>query len=339
MATWRSIPVALAAATILLTTACGGSGGEKQAGADTPPPSPVQQSPLASPSPVQNDDRDGAAEQMALVDDPKAGFLLTDQTGFVLYRFADDGPDATKSACEGDCAKTWPPVPAEGATLPPGLSPSLKGSIKRADGTDQLTVGGIPLYRYAKDSRPGQVSGDGVGNTWFAGLPEEQVPGLEEAATGLGAGGNDAGAAPSAVAEPGTGAGTGTAAPEAGAEDLAALPGLSVVDDPELGEIVVDAKGRTLYRFTKDTAWPMTTACTGACLDQWKPAAVIDKNDVEGIDPKLVIPFNRPDGKKQQTLDCWPLYWFTGDKPGEINGQGKGGTWFAVAPDGSLVKK
>ncbi|MFJ4827294.1 hypothetical protein ACIP5L_28915 [Streptomyces bacillaris] len=151
--------------------------------------------------------------------------------------------------------------------------------------------------------------------------------------------------------EKGAGAGTGTgtgaggkeadAATEAGAGGggAVALPGLSVAVDPELGEIVVDAKGRTLYRFTKDTAWPMTTACTGACLEKWKPAAVVAKNDVKGIASKLVIPFDRPDGTKQQTLDCWPLYWFTGDKPGEVNGQGVGGTWFAVAPDGSLVGK
>ncbi|MEU6058871.1 hypothetical protein [Streptomyces sp. NPDC047097] len=60
--------------------------------------------------------------------------------------------------------------------------------------------------------------------------------------------------------------------------------------NPERREIVVDAKGRTLYRFTTDTDWPMTTACTGACLEMWKPAALVAKNDVKGIGPKLVIP-------------------------------------------------
>ncbi|MDO0939076.1 hypothetical protein QQY66_47975 [Streptomyces sp. DG2A-72] len=61
---------------------------------------------------------------------------------------------------------------------------------------------------------------------------------------------------------------------------------------------------------------------------------VIDKTDVSGIDPQLVIPFNRPDGTKQKTIDCRPLYWFTGDKaPADTKGQGAGGTWFAVAPD------
>ncbi|MEW2426207.1 SCO0930 family lipoprotein [Streptomyces nigra] len=339
MASWRTLPLVLTTTTVLLATACGGGSEDTSApdASSTPPASPVAQSPVAVPP--GGDPRTGPAAQMALVNDPNIGPLLTDGTGFTLYRFTDDGAKPTTSACNGECAKTWPPVPAEGATLPAGVDPKLKGSIERADGTKQLTIGGIPLYRYAKDAKPGQVSGDGVGNTWFAGLPPEEVPGLDAALAGLpetggdgsGAAGDDTGGG---AAQPGDEAGTGDV-PDA----VASLPGLSVVEDPELGEIVVDAKGRTLYRFTKDTDWPMTSACTGKCLDKWKPAALVDKNDVEGIDPKLVIPFDRPDGKQQQTLDCWPLYWFTGDKPGEINGQGSGGTWFAVAPDGSLVKK
>ncbi|MEU0360386.1 SCO0930 family lipoprotein [Streptomyces cyaneofuscatus] len=328
MATWRSMTVALATATVLLTAGCGGSDAENAASAGSAPSAPAAPESLAASPPAAADSRTGPAGQLALANDPNLGPIVTDSTGFTLYRFTTDGPNPTKSACEGDCAAQWPPVPAEGAVLPAGLDASLAGSVTRADGSRQLTVGGMPMYRFAKDSKPGQVSGDGVGGVWFAGLPEDKVPGLNEAL----------GAEPGGAGVDG-GAGTGEGEEPGAGGDAAALPGLSTVEDPELGEIVVDAKGRTLYRFTKDTDWPMTTACTGECLEKWKPAALVGKNDVKGIDPKLVIPFDRPDGQKQQTLDCWPLYWFTGDKPGEINGQGVGGTWFAVAPDGSLVKK
>ncbi|MFJ9319453.1 SCO0930 family lipoprotein [Streptomyces globisporus] len=325
MATWRSMAVALTTATVLMTAGCGSSDeqGAKGAAATAAPSTPAAQESLAEEPPGGTDSRIGPAGQLALANDPNLGPIVTDSTGFTLYRFTSDGDNPTKSACEGECAKKWPPVPVDGAQLPAGLDAGLLGSVTRADGSKQLALGGLPLYRYADDAKPGQVSGDGVGGVWFAGLPEEKVPGLDAA---LGGGTSDEGAGDAGDTED---VGNGAAAPA----------GLNVVDDPELGEIVADAKGRTLYRFTKDTDWPMTTACTGECLEKWKPAALVDKNDVKGIDPKLVIPFDRPDGKQQQTLDCWPLYWFTGDTPGEINGQGVGGTWFAVAPDGSLVKK
>jgi hypothetical protein len=48
---------------------------------------------------------------------------------------------------------------------------------------------------------------------------------------------------------------------------------LAVAEDAELGEIVRDGEGRTLYRFDNDVAWPMETNCFDDCLDVWKPAA------------------------------------------------------------------
>ncbi len=321
MVSWRTGAVALTAATIMFTSACGGSEGEQSVGGPKQTAA-ANQADLAGNVPGP----DAPAGQLTLTVDPQLGPIVTDATGFTLYRFTRDTAQPPASACEGDCAKLWPPVPAAGATVPQGLAASLLGSLKRPDGIDQLTVAGIPVYRYAKDTKPGQVTGQGVGGTWFATLPEEGLPGLDGVLEAITGGGAQNGG--------GNGGGTG------GTPDSAELPGMSTIKDPKLGEILVDGQGRTLYRFIKDTDWPMTTACTGACLEKWKPAKLIDKNDVRGIDPKLVIPFNRPDGIKQQTIDCWPLYWFTGDKaPGDANGQGSGGTWFAVAPDGTLVKK
>ncbi|MFD9248083.1 SCO0930 family lipoprotein [Streptomyces sp. NPDC059556] len=241
-----------------------------------------------------------ASGPLAVRDDAKLGPLVADAAGFTLYRFDKDTADPSSSACAGDCAKAWPPVPAS-ATEPGGVDAARTGSVKRADGTEQLTIAGWPVYRFAKDTAPGQTNGQGVGGTWFAVTPD----------------GGKAGA--KGAAEP--------------------LPSLSLTDDAKLGAIIRDGKGRTLYRFTKDTAWPMKSACEGACLEKWRPAKLVDLDDVEGIDPKKLIPYTRSDGTKQLTIDCWPLYWFTGDKtPGDTNGQGVGGTWFAVTANGKLAK-
>ncbi|MCX5231530.1 SCO0930 family lipoprotein [Streptomyces sp. NPDC006553] len=241
-----------------------------------------------------------ASGPLAVRDDATLGPLVADAAGFTLYRFDKDTADPSSSACAGDCAKAWPPVPAS-ATKPGGVDAAKIGSVERADGTEQLTIAGWPVYRFAKDTAPGQTNGQGVGGTWFAVTPDGKKAGVKEAA------------------EP--------------------LPDLSLADDAKLGKIIRDGKGRTLYRFTKDTAWPMKSNCEGACLEKWRPAKLVDLNDVEGIDPKKLITYTRSDGTKQLTIDCWPLYWFTGDKtPGDTDGQGVGGTWFAVTANGKLAK-
>jgi predicted lipoprotein with Yx(FWY)xxD motif len=97
------------------------------------------------------------------------GSILTDGTGKTIYRFAIDSPG--HSACTGTCAKYWPPVAAP-STLPSavdGVAASV-GSIARPDGTKQLTVGGYPVYTYASDKAPGDVTGQGLnlsGGLWW----------------------------------------------------------------------------------------------------------------------------------------------------------------------------
>ncbi|MEU7099809.1 SCO0930 family lipoprotein [Streptomyces longwoodensis] len=127
-------------------------------------------------------------------------------------------------------------------------------------------------------------------------------------------------------------------APDGKKAKVSALAGLSVRKDPNLGEIIVDRNGMTVYRFMKDEAWPKpVSACSGACLEKW-PAVAPVGDDVKGVQKKGLMSFSRPDGVKQQTVNCWPIYTFSGDKaPGDINGQGVGGTWYAVAPDGKPV--
>ncbi|QFZ22472.1 COG4315 family predicted lipoprotein [Saccharothrix syringae] len=103
---------------------------------------------------------------------PKMGEVVQDGDGRTLYRFDKDAPDPAKSNCEGQCAVTWPPLLSNGGKpLLQGVDPDLVSTVKRADGSEQVTLAGWPLYTYAKDEAPGQWKGQGVGGTWFVVQP------------------------------------------------------------------------------------------------------------------------------------------------------------------------
>jgi predicted lipoprotein with Yx(FWY)xxD motif len=98
-------------------------------------------------------------------DDPKLGTILTDSDGRTLYRFTQD--ISSQSMCVDQCAQAWPPF-----TVPdtPSLAPGIPGSLgftTRADGVKQVMYNGHPLYYYAKDTKPGDTNGQGVGGKWF----------------------------------------------------------------------------------------------------------------------------------------------------------------------------
>jgi len=85
--------------------------------------------------------------------------VLTNSSGRTLYWFAPDTP--SKSACYGTCAAYWPPVignPAAGQ----GVTVSKIATIRRTDGTLQVTYAGHPLYTYVGDTAPGQASGNDI---------------------------------------------------------------------------------------------------------------------------------------------------------------------------------
>jgi predicted lipoprotein with Yx(FWY)xxD motif len=88
--------------------------------------------------------------------------------GFTVYRFDKDSAHPSRSACTGTCAKTWPPLLGDGIPALAGVPRGRVGTAGRPDGTQQLTLDGWPLYRFAKDARPGDTKGEGVGGTWRA---------------------------------------------------------------------------------------------------------------------------------------------------------------------------
>ncbi|WP_405877852.1 SCO0930 family lipoprotein [Streptomyces sp. NBC_01136] len=308
---WRSASlVATAAAVLALTTACGQdsgttpSTGTQNVGAAAAANGYGQPttSSTSAPNGYGADQQSAApkaasAGQLAVAESTTLGKVLTDSAGFTLYRFDKDTAQPPKSNCDGDCATAWPPVPADGATAATGVDKALLGEVTRSDGTKQLTIGGWPMYRYAKDTKAGDTNGQGVGGIWYASAPDGKKA------------------------------------------TLASLPGLSTRKDPKLGEIIVDKNGMTVYRFLKDQAWPVPkSACIGACLEKWPVVAPVPASDTKGVQKKGLMGFTRPDGAKQMTVNCWPIYTFSGDKaPGDTNGQGVGGTWYAVAPNGKPV--
>ena len=115
---------------------------------------------------------------------------------------------------------------------------------------------------------------------------------------------------------------------------------ISVSDNGDLGKVLVDSNGRTLYLFQKDTG-PMST-CSGACATEWPPATTTGKATAgSGLTGSKVGTTKRSDGTKQVTYNGHPLYTYAGDnKAGDTNGQGLnffGGKWYAVSSSGSTV--
>ena len=132
------------------------------------------------------------------------------------------------------------------------------------------------------------------------------------------------------------GSSAGRSSPDAGAGAEAPGPGTVSEAETDLGRVLVDGDGLTLYGLTDDTDGVST--CVGPCADAWPPVAIESAELPAGLDPTLFKVVARSDGTFQLQAGEWPLYRFAGDAaPGDTNGQGSAGIWFAVAPDGSLV--
>jgi predicted lipoprotein with Yx(FWY)xxD motif len=112
---------------------------------------------------------------------------------------------------------------------------------------------------------------------------------------------------------------------------------LNSLTSRQLGAIVTDAKGNTLYRFDRDSANPPKTRCVGPCAQTWPPVLATGDITVTGVDRGAVGMVKRPDGTMQLTLAGWPLYRYAQDKPGEVNGENVGKVWFASSPAGKKV--
>jgi predicted lipoprotein with Yx(FWY)xxD motif len=113
----------------------------------------------------------GAATDLAVSDSPLGRIVVTGEK-MTAYYFTEDTPDSGMSACAGDCLKAWPPITTTGATPSVAGVTGKVGTITLADGTKQVTVNGRPLYLFAKDAKPGDLLGQGVGSVWYVLSPD-----------------------------------------------------------------------------------------------------------------------------------------------------------------------
>lgn len=94
--------------------------------------------------------------------DASSGAYMADFAGMTLYIFDKDTQGV--SNCYNGCATTWPPY-ISGAALQGNLPENIT-LVTRTDGSKQFAWKGMPLYYYAKDTKVGDVTGDGVGGVW-----------------------------------------------------------------------------------------------------------------------------------------------------------------------------
>jgi predicted lipoprotein with Yx(FWY)xxD motif len=99
------------------------------------------------------------------------GQVLVDSKGMTLYYFQKDQKGSGKSKCSGACASAWPPLTTGGAAKAmSGVQASMLGTIKRSDGTTQVTYAGWPLYTFVEDKKPGEDNGTdskAFGASWY----------------------------------------------------------------------------------------------------------------------------------------------------------------------------
>ncbi len=86
--------------------------------------------------------------------------VLADTNGMTLYTFDKDAPG--KSACNGPCAESWPPLKASADSKPM----EDWTTVTRDDGSKQWAYKGKPVYFWFKDKKPGDKTGDGFNNVW-----------------------------------------------------------------------------------------------------------------------------------------------------------------------------
>ncbi len=101
------------------------------------------------------------------------GTFLVTGSGRTLYLFEAD--TSKKSSCTGSCAKGWPPLLTSGKPTATGAIKASKiSTIKRPDGTTQVTYGGHPLYTFVGDTKAGTTKGEGskaFGADWYVIAP------------------------------------------------------------------------------------------------------------------------------------------------------------------------
>ena len=121
----------------------------------------------------------------------------------------------------------------------------------------------------------------------------------------------------------------------AGSDDSADGEELSLATT-DLGDIIVDDTGLTMYLFMPDAQGDVSV-CNDDCAANWPPVGAVQSVE-DGLDEALVGSITRDDGTTQGTYNGWPLYYFANDAaPGDVNGQGANEVWWVIDASGNAV--
>ena len=121
-----------------------------------------------------------------------------------------------------------------------------------------------------------------------------------------------------------------------GSTDATGVSSLTTAES-DLGTIVVDDQGMTVYVFDQDTQGSGESSCSGVCLSNWPPVTAGEAPALDGVTGD-VDTITGTDGSTQVTLDGWPLYYFAGDSAaGDTSGQGVDDVWWVVGADGEKI--
>jgi predicted lipoprotein with Yx(FWY)xxD motif len=210
----------------------------------------------------------------------RIGTVLAGRTALgrrTLYTLSFDTPN--KTTCTGACAALWPPLLTSGrAKAGPGVSQRLIGTLRRPDGTFQVTYHGHPVYMFSFDLGAGAPPGLTNGEY----LIDPAASGVWYTVT------------PRGTPDPGTT--TVGSEPSAGANILAITAGLTHAT-------------ATLYAFSIDTR--TMSKCTGTCAQFWPP--VLTTRGVKagrGVNQHMLGTLRRADGTIQVSYNGHPLYFF-----------------------------
>jgi len=102
------------------------------------------------------------------------GGYLVDSKGMSLYYFKKDMPSI--SACINECLKKWPVFYTEKIAVQKPLKKKDFGVITRDDGKMQTTYKGWRLYYFFKDTKPGDMNGEGINKVWYVIYPDKFNP-------------------------------------------------------------------------------------------------------------------------------------------------------------------
>ena len=156
-----------------LLSGCGGTSGT--ATSPTTAAAPTSAAGSASTSGPASSSAPAAAAADLKVADSKAGQIVVDGKGMSVYYYTKDVKDSGTSTCTGGCLDAWPPVLATADTPTVDGVTGTVGTIATPDGKKQLTINGMPVYYYAKDLAPGDITGQGVGGVWYLVAPSGEM--------------------------------------------------------------------------------------------------------------------------------------------------------------------